>query len=457
MNTPTIIKAGLVGTLAAAAAFALGGSAADAHGGLPVVNVPHANPRFGVQNNVLTPSATRDVGRLGQPAPDEPRHRQRGHALRLQHARRCAAHPDDERGPQDRARQERLPRPRRQALPLPGPRDRSARLRHAHQPRRDGPAQAGHAHLRHRPGGQRLPDDRRHHVGPVHPAAAPHGRVELAQGRRLRRRPRRERRPGRRRQGDAPARPRLGWLRGHPERRRRQRLDRRGHRRRGRRRRQGAQQLRLPLRPDRQDRPHQGRHAPGPADPAQRRLPGHDVAAPVQPVGPVHRRAAHLRLVLRHPVGHHPHRHDGGLRRHGRRQGRRRDAAQAPRERRLPSRHRLQGVLLHRDRRHEHLEHPPRRVRRRLPHLAEERRAPTPVASRSPRSATRSTPASTTSPSRRPTTSSSSRTPATACTPSATRWTPATSSTSVTAVRTRVVCRRPRSRSAARAVPRRGP
>ncbi len=61
-----------------------------------------------------------DVRRLGQPAPDQPRHRQRGHALRLQHPRRCAAHPDDERGPQDRARQERLPRPRRQALPLPG-------------------------------------------------------------------------------------------------------------------------------------------------------------------------------------------------------------------------------------------------------------------------------------------------------------------------------------------------
>src|SRR6478735_6352558 len=58
VNTPTIVKAGLVGTLAAAAAFALGGSSADAHGGLPVVNVTHANPKFGVQNNVLTPSAS---------------------------------------------------------------------------------------------------------------------------------------------------------------------------------------------------------------------------------------------------------------------------------------------------------------------------------------------------------------------------------------------------------------
>ena len=59
MNTrTTLIKSGLVGTLAAAAAFALGGSSADAHGGLPVVNVPHANPRSGIQGNVLAPSAT---------------------------------------------------------------------------------------------------------------------------------------------------------------------------------------------------------------------------------------------------------------------------------------------------------------------------------------------------------------------------------------------------------------
>ncbi|GAA1990327.1 phosphatase [Terrabacter lapilli] len=57
MNTRTTLKAGLVGTLAAAAAFALGGSAAEARGGLPVVNVPDANPRSGIQDNVLTPSA----------------------------------------------------------------------------------------------------------------------------------------------------------------------------------------------------------------------------------------------------------------------------------------------------------------------------------------------------------------------------------------------------------------
>lgn len=59
MNTRTTLKAGLVGTLAAAAAFALGGPAAEAHGGLPVVNVPDANPRSGIQNNVLTPRPAR--------------------------------------------------------------------------------------------------------------------------------------------------------------------------------------------------------------------------------------------------------------------------------------------------------------------------------------------------------------------------------------------------------------
>lgn len=58
MTTSPILKAGLVGTLAAAAAFTLGGSAAEAHDGLPIVNVPNANPRSGIQNTVLTPSAT---------------------------------------------------------------------------------------------------------------------------------------------------------------------------------------------------------------------------------------------------------------------------------------------------------------------------------------------------------------------------------------------------------------
>jgi hypothetical protein len=59
VKSSSLAKAGKVGTLAAAAAvFALGGAPADAHHGLPVVDVPNANPKLGIQNNVLTPSAT---------------------------------------------------------------------------------------------------------------------------------------------------------------------------------------------------------------------------------------------------------------------------------------------------------------------------------------------------------------------------------------------------------------
>jgi hypothetical protein len=55
----TFIKTGSVATIAVAAVFALtSGGTAGAQGGLPVVNVPHANPKFGIQNNMLTPSAT---------------------------------------------------------------------------------------------------------------------------------------------------------------------------------------------------------------------------------------------------------------------------------------------------------------------------------------------------------------------------------------------------------------
>ncbi|EWT02195.1 phosphatase [Intrasporangium oryzae NRRL B-24470] len=58
MNSSTLTKAGLVGTLAAAVAFALASAPAQADDGFRVVGVPSANPRFGVQNNVLTASAT---------------------------------------------------------------------------------------------------------------------------------------------------------------------------------------------------------------------------------------------------------------------------------------------------------------------------------------------------------------------------------------------------------------
>jgi hypothetical protein len=59
VNRSTFVKTGSAVTLAAACAFALaGGGSADAQDGLRVINVPNANPKFGVQNNVLTPSAS---------------------------------------------------------------------------------------------------------------------------------------------------------------------------------------------------------------------------------------------------------------------------------------------------------------------------------------------------------------------------------------------------------------
>jgi hypothetical protein len=66
----TFIKTGSVATIAVAAVFALtSGGTAGAQGGLPVVNVPHANPKFGIQNNMLTPSATQTSVAWGAPCP----------------------------------------------------------------------------------------------------------------------------------------------------------------------------------------------------------------------------------------------------------------------------------------------------------------------------------------------------------------------------------------------------
>jgi hypothetical protein len=56
MKNTTIARLGLLGATAGAACL-LAVGAADAHGGFHVVGVPDANPRFGVENNVLTASA----------------------------------------------------------------------------------------------------------------------------------------------------------------------------------------------------------------------------------------------------------------------------------------------------------------------------------------------------------------------------------------------------------------
>jgi hypothetical protein len=56
MKNTTIAKLGLLGASAGAACMLAVGPA-DAHGGFHVFGVPDANPRIGVENNVLTPSA----------------------------------------------------------------------------------------------------------------------------------------------------------------------------------------------------------------------------------------------------------------------------------------------------------------------------------------------------------------------------------------------------------------
>jgi hypothetical protein len=54
----TLGKAGVAGALVAGAALAATSAGAQADDGFRVAAVPNANPRFGIQNNVLTPSAT---------------------------------------------------------------------------------------------------------------------------------------------------------------------------------------------------------------------------------------------------------------------------------------------------------------------------------------------------------------------------------------------------------------
>ncbi len=58
MKKTTVVRIGVIAAAAAAgAAYSLLSGAAIASGGFHVIGVPDANPRFGVENNVLTPSA----------------------------------------------------------------------------------------------------------------------------------------------------------------------------------------------------------------------------------------------------------------------------------------------------------------------------------------------------------------------------------------------------------------
>ena len=128
MTLPLLARAGLAGALVAGAVAGLTSMSADARDGFSVVNVPTANPRTGSREQRAHPERARVLGRLGQPAADQPGHRERRDLLRLQRVQRRPAHPGDQREQQDRARQERLPGLRRQALHLPGSRDRADRL-----------------------------------------------------------------------------------------------------------------------------------------------------------------------------------------------------------------------------------------------------------------------------------------------------------------------------------------
>ncbi|HET7397015.1 MAG TPA: alkaline phosphatase PhoX [Intrasporangium sp.] len=58
MNISILKKTSLVATMATAAVFAAASAPAEADNSFRVVGVPYANPAMGVQNNVVTPSAT---------------------------------------------------------------------------------------------------------------------------------------------------------------------------------------------------------------------------------------------------------------------------------------------------------------------------------------------------------------------------------------------------------------
>ena len=300
MHQSSVAKTAAVAAVAVTSGLLLASGQAQARSGFAVVGVPYANPRAGVQNNVLTPSARQTSVAWGSLPLANPDTANGDDPLRLRHLHGGPLTQDPHEAFKTEPDKNVYLVLRRSPLPLPGPRGRPRRLRHAHRPR---PGRPGASGSRSSPTptptgracprstaspGTRSPTSCCSPRSPRHPRAAcspsrstPHGDPATA----------------------APAahRARLRRLRGHPERHGRQRLARRGHRRRdGRRRRQGAEQLRLPVRPGRPDRPHAGgtlqalqvlrarRHA-GRRPPSCR--PNAD--------RPVHRRAAHLRYDVR--------------------------------------------------------------------------------------------------------------------------------------------------------------
>jgi hypothetical protein len=57
MQSPPVVRAGLAGSLVVGIAIGVT-STAPADDGFRVIDVPSANPKVGVENSVLTPSAT---------------------------------------------------------------------------------------------------------------------------------------------------------------------------------------------------------------------------------------------------------------------------------------------------------------------------------------------------------------------------------------------------------------
>ena len=240
-----------------------GPGSASADDGFADWGQPSANPRDGVEDNVLAGNLRESSVAWGQLPLTNPDTQPGQHPLRLQHLERGPAHPGPEGGLQDRARQERLPRPRRPPLPVPGPRGRPG-----------GATSRGSTSTRRtRPRGSPRRRHRRRRRPAARPSTASPGTRSPSSccSRRSRRRPRaassRSRSTA---HGNAtsatgaPVRARFGWLRGHPERLRtatsgssRTSAARRPVRQQ----RQGPEQLRLPVPPD-GPRPTSRRAAP---------------------------------------------------------------------------------------------------------------------------------------------------------------------------------------------------
>ena len=110
VHTHTIRKAGLVGTLAAAAAFSLGGTSAGPQASLPVVSVPQRQSEVRHREQRPDPVGHRDIRRVRGSLPlTNPDVANGVTHYGYNTADGGATHADDERGPQDGARQERLP------------------------------------------------------------------------------------------------------------------------------------------------------------------------------------------------------------------------------------------------------------------------------------------------------------------------------------------------------------